>query len=180
MIGSYKVNAEYMRRFAAFNRTFEVPNGAVIQGEYSANQTLLSGLITGHLGKNSKRKIMGKTFDIKKILSKVIAVLPAMLVGLAAVYYIALFLYIAISRIAFPFHLTGWRAVLSQANRVLMGQALYVEPSAAYVPLIYQPLYFYVTAAFIKLFGVGMFAPRLLSLLSSCGCMLIIFLITKN
>lgn len=49
LIGSYNANAESMQRFAAFNRTFEVPNGAVIKAEYLADRTLLSGLMIGHL-----------------------------------------------------------------------------------------------------------------------------------
>lgn len=50
LINSYDVNAEYMRRFYAFHKTFEIPNGAVIKGEYLPDRTLLSGLLTGHLG----------------------------------------------------------------------------------------------------------------------------------
>lgn len=113
--------------------------------------------------------------------SKIILLVVQLLAALAAGYYVVLFLYIAISRIAFPFPF-DWveGAVLVQANRVLLGQAMFVEPGAAYVPLAYQPLYFYAAAAFIKLFGLGMFAPRLLSLLASCGCMLMIFLITRK
>ena len=49
MMGSYNTNAEYMQRFAAFNRTFEVRNGAIIKAAYQTDGTLLSGLLTGHL-----------------------------------------------------------------------------------------------------------------------------------
>ena len=49
LINSYEVSDEYMRRFYAFHKTFEVPNGAIIKAEYLADRTLLSGLITGHL-----------------------------------------------------------------------------------------------------------------------------------
>lgn len=49
MIGSYDVSPEYMQRFGAFLRTFEVRNGAIIKGEYLADRTLLSGLMTEHL-----------------------------------------------------------------------------------------------------------------------------------
>jgi hypothetical protein len=101
--------------------------------------------------------------------------------GIASVYFIGLFLYISLSRLFFPLTL-DWveGAGLVQTNRVLLGQELYVAPSAAYVPLVYQPLYFYVAAAFTKLLGFGLGPSRLLSMLASCGCFLLIFLITRK
>jgi hypothetical protein len=125
------------------------------------------------------------TLNVKdKIFSaapKIVITFLQILVGLAAAYYVAFFLYIAISRIAFPFAFDRVEgAVLVQANRILLGQSMYVEPSAAYIPLVYQPLYFYAAALFMKLFGVGMFAPRLLSVLASCGCIVLVFLITRK
>ena len=103
------------------------------------------------------------------------------LTGIASGYYILLFLYISLSRLSFPFTL-DWveGAGLIQINRVLLGQKLYVEPSAAYVPLIYQPLYFYMAAAFTKLLGFGLSPSRLLSIFASCGSILMIFLITRK
>lgn len=103
------------------------------------------------------------------------------LTGIAAGYYMLLFLYIAFSRFSFPFTFDWIEGpILVQVNRVLLGQNLYVEPSVVYVPLVYQPLYFYVAALFAKPFGLG-FAPlRLLSIAASCGCMLVIFLITRR
>jgi 4-amino-4-deoxy-L-arabinose transferase-like glycosyltransferase len=71
-------------------------------------------------------------------------------------------------------------AALVQTNRVLLGQKIYVEPSAAYIPLIYQPLYFYIAAAFTKLLGFSLAPSRLLSILASCGCILMIFFITRK
>lgn len=53
IIGSYHANADYMQRYYAFNRTFEVRNGAIIKAEYLADRTLLSGLMTEHLGERS-------------------------------------------------------------------------------------------------------------------------------
>lgn len=50
LIGSYDVSTEYMQRYYAFNRTFEVRNGAIIKAEYRSDRTLLSGLLTDHLG----------------------------------------------------------------------------------------------------------------------------------
>jgi len=112
---------------------------------------------------------------------EIIATVLKVFTALAAGYYIILFLYIAISRITFPIAL-NWveGAVLVQTNRILLGERLYSEPSMVYIPLVYQPLYFYIAAAFIKVLGVGMMPIRLLSVLSTCGCILMIFLITKK
>lgn len=49
MIGSFEVTDEYMRRFYAYNRTFEVANGAIVKAEYRPESVLLSGLLTNHL-----------------------------------------------------------------------------------------------------------------------------------
>ena len=96
--------------------------------------------------------------------------------ALVAGYYIVLFLYIAISRLAFPIAI-DWveGAVLIQVDHLLAGGAMYAQPTAAYTALIYPPFYFYVAAAFARLLGVGFLPLRLTSLLSTCGCLIVIF-----
>lgn len=118
---------------------------------------------------------------MNKNTSKIILALLTVLVALAAGYYVLLFLYISISRMAFPLTL-DWveGAMLVQANRILLGQKLYLESGIHYIPLVYQPLYFYIAAIFIKLLGVGLMPLRLVSVLSTCGCILMIFLVTKK
>jgi len=97
------------------------------------------------------------------------------------VYYIGLFLYIGLSRFAFPFPFDWVEGpIFVQINRVLVGQKLYVEPSATYVPLVYQPVYFYLAAVFTKLFGLGLGSSRFLSILASCVSCLAIFQITRK
>lgn len=58
--------------------------------------------------------------------------------------------------------------------RLVNGGALYVEPTLDYVPFIYAPLWFHVAALFSKIFGVGFFAARLVSFLSSVGSIALI------
>jgi len=118
---------------------------------------------------------------MSNVIRKTIVFLLKIFTALAAGYYIVLFLYIAISRISFPCPF-DWveGAVLVQANRALLGQGLYLAPSAAYIPLVYQPLYFYIAAAFIKWFGLSLMSARLLSMLASCGCIWMVFLLTKK
>lgn len=110
-----------------------------------------------------------------------ILVILKVITGIAACYYVSLFLYISLSRISFPFTLDWIEGpVLIQINRVLLGQNLYIEPNATYVPLVYQPLYFYIAAVFTKLLGVSLFPARLVSILASSGSILLIFFITRK
>jgi 4-amino-4-deoxy-L-arabinose transferase-like glycosyltransferase len=118
---------------------------------------------------------------MSSVIQKSIILLLKLLTGLAAGYYIILFLYVSISRIAFPFAF-DWveGAVLMQVNHLLSGQSMYAEPNAAYTALIYPPLYFYVSAVMTRLLGFGFLPLRLTSLLATCGCMLMIFIATRK
>lgn len=98
-----------------------------------------------------------------------------------AAYYVAAFLYVALSRISYPFALE-WLEGGSylQVQRVLSGQALYAQPTMAYVAMIYPPLFYYVAAALARMAGFGFFTMRLVSLLSSLGCIVLIYLICRG
>ena len=71
-----------------------------------------------------------------------------------------------------------------QVLRILSGHPLYTQPSIEYIPLIYPPLYFYVSALVAKIMGVGFMPLRLVSVLAFIGCLLFVYriieLITKN
>jgi len=95
----------------------------------------------------------------------------------AVAAYGVVFLAIVLARIRFPFELEWMEgSFLVQMQRVLNGQLLYTAPSLNYVPLVYTPLYFYLSAAVSRLVGGGFFPLRLVSLLSSLGCLVVIFL----
>lgn len=118
---------------------------------------------------------------MKYTIKEVLLFLLKAITALAAGYYIVLFLYISISRLAFPIAI-DWveGAVMIQVNHLLAGLDMYARPTAGYTALIYPPLYFYLAAATTKLFGAGFLPLRLTSLLSTCGCMLVLFLIVKR
>ncbi len=95
-------------------------------------------------------------------------------VGLVAlsVVYIAMFVVLAAIRSRFPFELEWMEGgLVDEIGRVLAGEKIYVKPSVEFVPFIYTPLYFYVSAAFAKVLGHGFFAPRLVSILCTLGVM---------
>lgn len=94
---------------------------------------------------------------------------------LAALVHIAGYLYVAVSRMSFPFALE-WVEGSSfvQVSRILAGKPLYVRPSFDFVADIYAPLYFYVSAAASLLLGGGFLPLRLVSFLSSLVILFII------
>ncbi len=97
-----------------------------------------------------------------------VAQLAAALAGLVA---ICAYLYIALSRLTYPFALEWLEGnSLVEVHRILSGQSLYPAPTAGYVPDGYPPLYFAVSAAAARLLGVSYFPLRLVSLLSSLAC----------
>jgi len=94
--------------------------------------------------------------------------LAAALAGLVA---IGAYLYISLSRLTYPFALEWLEGnSLVEVHRILSGQALYPAPTAGYVPDGYPPLYFAVSAAAARVFGVSYLPLRLVSLLSSLAC----------
>jgi Dolichyl-phosphate-mannose-protein mannosyltransferase len=95
--------------------------------------------------------------------------LAASLAGLVA---IGAYLYIALSRLTYPFALEWLEGnSLVEVHRILTGQPLYPAPAAGYVPDGYPPLYFAVSAGAARVLGVSYLPLRLVSLLSSLSCL---------
>jgi hypothetical protein len=93
------------------------------------------------------------------------------LVVVASLVPIAVYLYVALRRIGYPYELEWLEGgAVEIVRRVAEGQAIYVQPSVHYVPYPYTPLYFWVSGALAHVTGVGFLPLRLVSLLSSLGC----------
>jgi len=77
-------------------------------------------------------------------------------------------------RVGHPY-LLEWQegAMVDQARRILDGHALYVAPSLEFVPQLYAPLYFYVSAAATALLGEGFVPLRVVSIASTVGCLVL-------
>ncbi len=115
-----------------------------------------------------------------KILPQGINILKAVLV-MSALFYLFLFLFIAIKRLAYPFELEFMEGgSLMQVMRLLRSKSLYVEPSLDYVPLLYPPLYFYLAAWITDFFSFGFLPLRLISLISTLGSMGCIYLLIRK
>ena len=86
----------------------------------------------------------------------------------AAVGFVLLFAYVAVSRMAFPFDLEwGEGLFVDHVARILHRQQLYVRPSITFTPLVYTPGYYYAAAAAAKVFGLGITTLRGVSLVCS-------------
>ena len=95
--------------------------------------------------------------------------------------FILLFFWVALSRLHFPLQLEWLEGgILDTAVRVLHHQAIYVEPTYRFVNGLYTPLYYYVGALFIRGGGPSLGSLRMISIASTAGCLLILFLLTQN
>lgn len=93
-----------------------------------------------------------------------------------AVWFIAAFLYIALNSITYPYHLEWIEGQsIDVIARITRGLPVYSEPSFEYVPFLYTPLYYYVSAIVSLFTGVDFFAGRLVSLCAALGTGTLIF-----
>lgn len=90
--------------------------------------------------------------------------------------FLILYVYIAIQRVFFPFDIE-WAegAALLQVKQILAGEGLYQAPNLAFMPLVYTPVYHYLSAFVSLLVGEGFLGLRLLSFISSIAAAGMIF-----
>jgi 4-amino-4-deoxy-L-arabinose transferase-like glycosyltransferase len=97
--------------------------------------------------------------------------------GLAGLFLLV-FALLAALRSTYPYELEWIEgAMLDEMRWIIQGRPLYAPPDLHFIPFAYNPLYFYLSAALMKLIGIGFFAPRLISILSTLGCFLLLYLI---
>ena len=98
-----------------------------------------------------------------------------------ALLYIIMYLWIACHRLKYPFELEWIEGgMVDQVQRIINGQSMYVAPNINFVPFLYTPLYFYVSAFASTIFGIGLFPLRLISFLASLVSFVSIFLIVRE
>lgn len=103
------------------------------------------------------------------------------LLSCLAIGFIVLFLVLAILRANYPFELEWVEGVsVVEIRWILSGKPLYGEPSLSFLPLTYNPLFFYLAAVLAKFIGVSFLAPRLLSILATIGCCILLYTITRG
>ena len=91
------------------------------------------------------------------------------------------YLVVALLRMGYPFELEWMEgAVANHVLRILSGRPLYVAPSVEFVPFIYAPFYFFVSAGFAKVLGFSLFPLRLVSFLPSLACFATIYAFVRR
>lgn len=95
--------------------------------------------------------------------------------------FLVLYVFVALRRLAYPFDLEWMEGgMVDQVRWILAGHKLYVKPSIDFVPFIYNPLYFYVSALVAKITGVGYFPLRLVSFVASLGTCALIYRLVRH
>ena len=98
--------------------------------------------------------------------------LEGVLVAAVMTLPIAVYLWVALHRIGYPFELDWMEGgSVELTARVVAGHSLYSAPSIAFVGWTYPPLYYWITAAVARLTGLGFLPLRLVSLIASLGVM---------
>jgi 4-amino-4-deoxy-L-arabinose transferase-like glycosyltransferase len=101
--------------------------------------------------------------------------------GAAAVGYLAVYVAIALLRIRYPFDLEWMEgALIDHVRRIVDGQPIYVGPSLDFIPFLYPPLYYYVSAVVAAVIGIGPVPLRLVSFVCSLGCFVVIAALVRR
>lgn len=109
-----------------------------------------------------------------------IALLRAVLL-VAAVAHLVIVVSVSLRRMVHPFELEWMEgAMVDHVERVLQGKKLYVEPSLDFVPFIYGPLYFWVSAGVAKVVGLSFLPLRIVSIASTLGSFALLYAIVKR
>ena len=103
------------------------------------------------------------------------------LLSILAFANIALLCVVAANHISFPLNLEAMETtVLEHVRRAMTGQPIYIEPSAQFAPLAYNPLYYYLCAFFAKFMGLSLATLREVTLLGTIGCGWLLYRITAR
>ncbi len=103
-------------------------------------------------------------------MNRLLARVPTIVLWGAGLLAVGAFVALAPVRMLSPLEFGfGDGMMLDHVLRVVHGQPLYVAPTLQFIPLAYMPLYVYVVAPLVALFGPHFWTGRLVSLLASLG-----------
>lgn len=103
------------------------------------------------------------------------------ILAVTAVIFIITYLFVAIGRVFYPFDLDFIEnAMLLQAWRTGAGLPVYLPPNGEFVPQVYMPLYTWLGSLPLRLTGPVMWPLRLLSLASTLGTAVLLYLIGRR
>ena len=85
------------------------------------------------------------------------------------------------NRAPFPLNLETMELLkLQHVKRLLDGLPLYVAPSSGFIPLVYNPLYYYVAIPFTWILGPDLLALRSASIVASIGAYTLVYLAVRR
>lgn len=98
-----------------------------------------------------------------------------------ALCQIVFVLYAWRNRADFPLNLETMELLkLQHVKRLLAGEPIYVVPSPAFIPLVYNPLYYYWVIPFTWLLGANLFAMRVAAIVGAIGAYGVTFLAVRR
>ncbi|HEY6555693.1 MAG TPA: glycosyltransferase family 39 protein [Polyangiaceae bacterium] len=107
--------------------------------------------------------------------------LPRAACVVLACHFVWFFVKVAAARAQYPYDLEWMESgMLEHVRRVLSGQQLYQPPSAHFVPFIYNPLFYYLSAVATWFVGPQLFALRLVSILATLASFALIFELVRR
>ncbi len=103
------------------------------------------------------------------------------MVGLVGFCFLGMFLLIAVFRYRYPFEIEWMEgAMLDGVLRITRGWPLYVQPGVDYIPYIYAPLYFYLSALVFQFADASLATMRLISLACTVICFAFIYAFVRR
>lgn len=94
---------------------------------------------------------------------------------------VVFFFFIVVQRIGLPFDLEwGEGAGFNQIYHIMSGGRLYGPPSIDFTPLVYTPLYYWLSATISRIMPSAVLGARLLSVLASVGSVILIALLVRK
>jgi len=106
--------------------------------------------------------------------------IPLLLAGYALLQ-IFFVVFLCFNHAAFPLNLEAMELTgLQHVARIMAGLPLYPEPTADYIPLAYNPLFYYLCIPFVWIFGINLFAIRLVAILGFLGSGVILFFAVRK
>jgi hypothetical protein len=103
------------------------------------------------------------------------------LVVAGCAFYLALFVYVALARCAYPFDIEWMEGgMLTHAVRLLHGQPIYAPPSADFVAYFYPPAYPALVALVFKIAGISFGAGRAVSIGATLATLGLLFHIGRR
>jgi hypothetical protein len=90
--------------------------------------------------------------------------------AISALGYILLFLILGYIRLFYPYELEWIEgAKVDEMVKILEGRPIYGPPTIFFIPLSYTSLFFYLSANLMRIIGIGLIAPRSISIVSTSG-----------